>query len=312
MISYLIRRILLILPVAFAVSVIAFVLVQLSPGDPSSFFIGPDTTPEQVEQIRQRLGVDAPLYVQFVQWLSRTVRGDLGVSFIGGRTVIDAYTTAFPVTFLLAAMSLIFAIVIALPIGMLSALRPGTLGDKVASGFVFLGVSLPNFWFGMLLVIFISIPFGIFPAQGYDDATLFSRLHSLALPAVALGYAQAALMARMLRTSMLEVLREDYVTTARAKGLRYKVVLLKHAFANAFNPVLTVIGLSVVSLISGSVVVEAVFNLPGLGTLVINAISRRDYPVIQGVLLLTAGVVIIINLVVDFLYAALDPRIRYD
>ena len=312
MLGFVVRRLLMMLPVAFVVSVVAFLLVQLSPGDPASFFVPPEAPPEQIEAVRERLGVDQPTHVQFVNWLGRAVRGDLGVSFHQRRPVLEAYISAAPVTLSLAALSLVFALLIAIPIGLLSALKRNSLMDKFATVFIFGGVSVPNFWLGALLVVFIALNVGFFPAQGYNTETLMTRFGSLVLPAIALGYSEAAMIARMTRSSMLEVMREDYVKTARAKGLRPKSVLLKHTFFNAFNPVLTVIGLSVASLVAGSAVVETVFNIPGIGRLIVDSVLRRDYPVIQGGLLLTAVLIIVVNLIVDVMYALLDPRVRHD
>jgi peptide/nickel transport system permease protein len=312
MTTYLVRRTLAIIPVAVIVSFIAFMLVQLSPGDPSAFFIGDETTPEQVEAIRVELGVDRPIMVQYTEWAKRAITGDLGNSFFQNRPVTEAYREALPVTAQLATLSMIIALLIAIPMGMISVLRQGGIADRVSTVLAFIGVSMPNFWLGMLLVLYVALNFDFFPAQGYDDTNLFTQFQSLLLPAIALGYSQAALIARMTRSSMLEVIRSDYVQTARAKGLRSRVVLAKHIFTNAFNPILTVIGIATASLIAGSVVVETVFNLPGVGFLTVNSISRRDFPMIQGVLLLSAMAIIIVNLVVDILYGILDPRIRYD
>jgi peptide/nickel transport system permease protein len=312
MTTYLVRRVFAILPVAIIVSFIAFILVQLSPGDPSSFFVGEDATPEQIAEIERQLGIDQPIMVQYTKWAGRAVTGDLGESFFQRRPVMEAFGEAFPVTAMLAGLSLVIALVIAVPIGMLSVLKQGSISDRISTVLVFIGVSMPNFWLGMLLVLYVSLTFGFFPAQGFDDTNIYTQLKSLFLPALALGYSQAALIARMTRSSMLEVIRSDYVQTARAKGLRSRVVLIKHIFTNAFNPILTVIGIATTSLIAGSVVVETVFNLPGVGDLTVKSISRRDYPMIQGVLLLSSMAIIFVNLIVDILYGALDPRIRYD
>ncbi|MFT7474642.1 MAG: peptide/nickel transport system permease protein [Verrucomicrobiales bacterium] len=312
MTTYLVRRVFAILPVAIIVSFIAFILVQLSPGDPSSFFVGEDATPEQIAEIERQLGIDQPIMVQYTKWAGRAVTGDLGDSFFQRRPVMEAFGEAFPVTAMLAGLSLVIALVIAVPIGMLSVLKQGSISDRISTVLVFIGVSMPNFWLGMLLVLYVSLTFGFFPAQGFDDTNIYTQLKSLFLPALALGYSQAALIARMTRSSMLEVIRSDYVQTARAKGLRSRVVLIKHIFTNAFNPILTVIGIATTSLIAGSVVVETVFNLPGVGDLTVKSISRRDYPMIQGVLLLSSMAIIFVNLIVDILYGALDPRIRYD
>ena len=312
MTTYLLRRVIAIIPVAVVVSLAAFLLVQLSPGDPSAFFIGEDTPPEEIERIRERLGVDQPIHVQYWEWAQRAVTGDLGTSFFQRRPVTEAYAQAFPITGMLALMSLVIALIVAVPIGMYSALKQGSIGDRISTVFVFIGVSMPNFWLGMLLVMFVALTTGWFPAQGFNTATIFTRIQSLILPALALGFSQAAIIARMTRSSMLEVIRSDFVQTARAKGLRRKVVLIKHIFTNAFNPILTVIGVAVASLIAGSVVIELVFNLPGIGKLTVDSIARRDFPMIQGVLLLSAAVIITVNLLVDILYGVLDPRIRYE
>ncbi|MEX2562350.1 MAG: ABC transporter permease, partial [Nitriliruptoraceae bacterium] len=200
----------------------------------------------------------------------------------------------------------------ALPIGLYSAIKPNGWVDRFSTVFVFIGVSMPNFWLGMLLVMAFAIGLGWLPAQGYNTTNPWMSFQSLLMPAIALGFSQAALIARMTRSSMLEVMRQDYVQTARAKGLRVTKVLGKHAFTNALNPIVTVTGLAVISLISGSVVVEVVFNLPGIGRLTVNSVLRRDFPMIQGVLLLTAVMIIVTNLITDLFYAVIDPRIRYD
>jgi peptide/nickel transport system permease protein len=301
------------IPIALLVAIISFFLIHLSPGDPATFFVSPDAPVEEYERMRERLGVDQPVPVQFVRWIGGVVQGDLGVSFFQRRPVVVAYFAALPVTLMLAAGGIIVALTLALPIGIYSALKPNSLGDKIATAFVFTGISMPNFWFGMLLILLFAVNLGWLPAQGFlRDAGLVGNLRSLILPALALGYPNSALIARMTRSSMLEVLRQDYVRTARAKGLRSLVVMSKHAFLNAINPILTVIGLVFARMIAGSVVIETVFNLPGVGRLVVNSVMRRDYPVIQGSLLLTAMLIIGVNLVIDLLYAVFDPRIRYD
>ena len=301
------------IPIALLVAIIAFFLIHLSPGDPATFFVSPDAPVEEYERVRARLGVDQPIPVQFGRWLGGVVQGDLGVSFFQRRPVTVAYFAALPVTLMLAAGGMAIALALALPIGIYSALKPNSLGDKLATLFVFTGISMPNFWFGMLLILLFAVNLGWLPAQGFlRDAGFVGNFRSLILPALALGYPNSALIARMTRSSMLEVLRQDYVQTARAKGLRAAVVMYKHAFMNAVNPILTVVGLVFARMIAGSVVIETVFNLPGVGRLVVNSVMRRDYPVIQGSLLLTAMLVIGVNLIIDLLYAVFDPRIRYD
>lgn len=312
MATYIVRRLIGLVPIALLVSVIAFVLINLSPGDPTYFYVSADAPPEEFEQMREQLGIDQPLAVQFTRWFGEVLRGDLGISFDQRRPVVEVYLSALPITLLLAVMALIIALVIAIPIGVYSAVKSGSVGDKISTLFIFIGVSMPNFWLGMLLVLFFSISLGVMPAQGFNTATVWTRIHSLMLPAFALGFAQAALIARMTRSSMLEVMRQDYVQTARAKGLRAPTVLLKHTFVNALNPIVTVIGLAIASLVAGSAIIEVVFNLPGIGRLMVNSVIRRDYPMVQGTLLLTASMIILVNLLIDIVYAFLDPRIRYD
>lgn len=312
MIAYILNRLLGTIPIVLIVGVLTFFLVQLSPGDPAMFYVSPDAPPEEIDRVRARLGLDQPVLTRFFYWFGQVLQGDLGISFHQNRPVLDGFLAALPVTLWLALYSLIIALVVGIPIGLLSALRPNGLIDQFSTVFVFIGVSMPNFWLGMLLVLLFAVTLGLFPAQGYDPTNFWTGFTSLLLPAITLGYSQAALIARMTRASMFEVMRQDYVQTARAKGLRTPIVLGKHAFGNALNPIVTVIGLSVGSLAAGSAVVEVVFNLPGIGRLVVDSVMRRDFPMIQGILLLTAVMIIFVNLVTDLLYAVLDPRIRYD
>lgn len=309
---YIVRRLIGLGPIALIVGVIAFLLINLSPGDATYFYLSADADPEEYEQMRERLGIDRPLAVRFTSWFAQVVRGDLGISFDQQRPVLEIYLAALPVTLMLALIALIIALVIAIPVGLYSAVRAGSLGDKLSTVVIFVGVSMPNFWLGMLLVLFFSISLGVMPAQGFNTTSLGTRIHSLLLPAFALGFSQAALIARMTRSSMLEVMRQDFVQTARAKGLRAPKVLLKHTFVNALNPIVTVIGLSIASLVAGAAIIEVVFNLPGIGRLMVNSVIRRDYPMVQGTLLLTASMIILVNLMIDIVYAFLDPRIRYD
>lgn len=312
MTAYILRRLLGTIPIILIVGVITFFLVQLSPGDPAMFYVSPDAPPDEVDRVRERLGLDQPVMTRFTFWLGEVFRGNLGVSFHQNRPVLDAFMDALPVTLWLAGLSMIIALVVGIPVGLLSALHPNGAVDRFSTIFVFIGVSMPNFWLGMLLVLLFSVTLGLLPAQGFNTTSAWGGFRSLLLPAITLGYSQAALIARMTRSSMLEVMRQDYVQTARAKGLRGGVVLGKHAFGNALNPIVTVIGLAIGSLVAGSAVVEVVFNLPGIGRLVVDSVMRRDYPMIQGILLLTAGMIILVNLLTDLLYALVDPRIRYD
>jgi peptide/nickel transport system permease protein len=312
MTAFIMRRLLGTIPIVLIVGIITFFLVQLSPGDPAMFYVSADAPVEEIERVRERLGLNQPIASRFGFWITEVLRGNLGISFHQNRPVLTAFLDALPVTLWLAFYSLIIALLVGIPVGLLSALRPNGLIDRFSTIFVFIGVSMPNFWLGMLLVLLFAVTLGLLPAQGYDGTTLWTGFRSLLLPAITLGYSQAALIARMTRSSMLEVMRQDYVQTARAKGLRTRVVLGKHAFGNALNPIVTVVGLAIGSLVAGSAVVEVVFNLPGIGRLVVDSVMRRDYPMIQGILLLTAGMIILVNLLTDLLYAIVDPRIRYD
>lgn len=311
--AYVIRRLLLIIPIGLLVGIMAFTLVQLSPGDPATFFVSPDAPPEQLEMVRERLGLHRPVYVRFGHWLSGVLRGDLGVSFYQRRPVTEAFAAAFPYTLTLAAGGIGLAVIIALPVGMISAIKQNTFIDDVLRIFVLTGISFPNFWLGMLLILLFAITLGWLPSQGmvsFTEEPVQAIRHAI-MPWIALGYFNAALMARMTRSSMLDVLQQDYIRTARAKGVAERTVIIKHALKNAFTSILTVLGLVTMRLVAGSVVIETVFNVPGIGRLVVNSISRRDYPLIQGVLLITAMLIVFINLGVDLLYAFIDPRIRY-
>ena len=312
--QFVVKRLLVTIPVMLFVGVVTFFLIQLTPGDPTAFFVSPDATSVEVQQVRDRLGLDEPLPVRFALWFGNVLRGDLGVSFYGNRPVLQSFLRVLPPTLYLMAASLLLAIVFAIPIGIVSAIRQNSWIDKSLTVFVLIGVSLPNFWLGMLLVLGFSVTLGWFPAQGFvrPEADVVLSLKHLVLPAITLGYSGAALIARMTRSAMLDVLRQDYIRTARAKGVSARAVLYGHALQNAGPPILTVVGLTVASLLSGSVVVEKVFNYPGVGRLVVDSILRRDFPVIQGSLLLIAGVTVVVNLIVDLSYALLDPRIRYD
>jgi len=313
--TFIVRRLVVTIPVVLMVGIAAFLLVHLTPGDPADFFLDPDAPPEEIERVRERLGLDQPLPVQFVNWFGGVLQGDLGQSFHQDRPVIDMFARAFPPTIYLTITSLFLAVILAVPIGILSAIKQDSLLDRFATVFVLIGVATPNFWLGLLLIQLFAVQLGWMPAQGFvrpEEGGLAASLRTLILPSIALGYSGAALIARMTRSGMLEVLRQDYVRTARAKGIAENRVNYVHALRNALNPILTVIGLAVASLISGSLVVELVFNFPGVGRLVVDSVFRRDYPVIQGSLLLIAGITIFVNLVVDLLYAVTDPRIRYD
>jgi peptide/nickel transport system permease protein len=312
--TYALRRLLTLLPVMAVVGIVSFSIIRLTPGDPALFFVTADATPEEIDQVRARLGIDRPFVEQFVIWAAGVLRGDLGMSFYQRRPVTELFWSRFPPTLWLALSAQLLALLIAVPTGILSAVRPNSAWDRGLTVFTLFGVSVPGFWLALLLILLFSVNLRWLPVQGYvnpfDDPV--AGLRHLVLPVVALGYSQAALIARMTRASMLEVLGQDYIRTARAKGVVPQGVVLKHALRNAMNPILTVTGLTVTSLISGSIIIEIVFNYPGVGRMIVDAVTRRDFPVIQGSMMIVAFMYVIVNLLVDISYSAFDPRIRYD
>ena len=311
---YIIRRLLALVPVIAVVGVVSFSIIRLSPGDPAMFFVTADATADEVQAVRERLGIDRPIHEQFAVWAGGVLRGDLGTSFYQRRPVTDLFWSRFPPTLWLALSAQALALIIAVPTGVISAVRPNSLWDRAMTVFTLLGVSIPGFWLALLLVLAFSVNLRWLPVQGYVDPLHdpAAAIRHLVLPVIALGYSQAALIARMTRAAMLDVLSQDYVRTARAKGVRPSRVVLSHALQNAMNPILTVTGLSITSLISGSIIIEIVFNYPGIGRMVIDAVTRRDFPVIQGAMMIVAFMYVMVNLLVDISYSAFDPRIRYD
>jgi len=312
--SYVIRRLLLIIPVGLMVGMIAFALIQLSPGDPATFFVSPDAPPEQLEMVRARLGLDAHIVVRFGHWISGVLRGNLGISFHQRRPVTEVFASAYPYTLTLAVGGIGIAILIALPVGIISAIKHNTKTDDFLRVFILIGISFPNFWLAMLLILLFAVSLGWLPSYGmvnFFEQPIQAIRHAI-LPWISLGYFNAALMARMTRSTMLDVLQQDYITTARSKGIAERTVIFKHALKNAFTPILTVMGLVAMRLFVGSVVIEHVYNVPGIGRLMVNSVNRRDYPMVQGLLLITGMIIVFINLGVDLLYALIDPRIKYN
>jgi peptide/nickel transport system permease protein len=307
------RRLLALIPVALVVATVAFVLIHLAPGDPASVIAGPDASRDDVQRIERQLGLDAPLPVQLARWYGRLIQGDLGHSIFLRKPVTDAILDRVEPTLLLTVSAIVIAIVIGVPAGVIAARYHNTTTDQVLMVLALLGVSIPNFLLGLLFILFFSVWLGWFPVAGYSPLEYgwLKTVRSLVLPAFALGLVQSALIARIARSSMLDVLREQFITAGRAKGLGERAVIYKHAFKNALIPTMTIIGISFAILISGAVVVETVFNIPGLGRLIISAVLRRDYPVIQGVVLCIAGVYMLINLAVDLSYLIVDPRVKY-
>ncbi len=302
-----------IVPVLFGISVLVFGLVHLIPGDVAQVLLGTQATDQQIETLRRSFGLDRPLPVQYVDWLSHVVQGDFGVSLRTSRPVLPDLVSRFGVTLQLTLVSTVIALVVAIPLGVASAANRGRTSDALSRVLALLGLSIPNFWLGTMLILFVSLVLHWLPPVGFvsllDNPWL--GLQTLILPALALGTAVAAFIMRMVRSSLLEVLRQDYIRTANAKGLRDNVVLYRHALKNAFIPVLTVIGVQVGYLLGGAVIIESIFSLPGMGRFLLDSINNRDYSIVQGGVLLIALIFSLVNLSVDLVYGWLDPRIRY-
>ena len=306
MLQYILRRLLSIVPVLIGISLIVFFLLRALPGDPAQLIAGEMATQEVVESIRAQLGLDRRLHVQYALFISRLVRLDLGKSARTGQPVILEIWSRLPNTILLAVTSTALACLLGIPVGIYSAVRFYTLSDYVVMVLALFGISMPVFWLGLMLIVIFSVKLHLLPAGG------IGTLRHLILPSLALASFSTAFITRMTRSSMMEVMGQDYITTARSKGLLEKVVIIKHALRNAFIPIITVIGLQFGSLLGGAVLTETVFAWPGIGRLIVDSISARDYPMVQGVVLVFAVLYILVNLIVDILYAYIDPRIHYD
>jgi peptide/nickel transport system permease protein len=313
MLAYIARRLLATIPVMAIVAVFVFALLRLTPGDPAAIIAGSAATSQDVAAIRLRLGLDQPIVAQFFVWLSHIVRGDFGESFFFKKTVASLVADRIEPTLMLSLTTMVWSIAIAVPLGVLAAHRQGTWLDRIVMGFSVLGFSVPVFVIGYVLIYIFAIELNWLPVQGYRPLRdgLWPCLERLILPSLTLSVIYIALIARITRTSVLEVLGEDYIRTARAKGLTDRVVLMRHALRNAAVPIVTVIGIGIALLIGGVVVTESVFSIPGLGRLTVDAVLARDYPTVQAVILLFSLVYVLINLLVDVSYTALDPRIRY-
>jgi peptide/nickel transport system permease protein len=313
MLAEILRRLLATIPVMVVVALAVFALLHVTPGDPAVIIAGDYATSDDITRIRTRLGLDQPFTTQVGLWLARVVRGDLGTSIFSGLPVSTLIGQRAATTMWLTLFAMVISVGLGVPVGVVAAWRRGSWIDRAVMVFAVSGFSMPTFWLGFILVYLFAITAGWLPVQGYQPVAsgLWPFLSHLILPALTLSLVYMALIARMTRASMLGVLAEDYIRTAFAKGLAPRGVLIRHALKNASLPVVTIIGIGFALLIGGAVVTESVFALPGLGRLTVDAIVRRDYPVIQGVLLVVSGVYVLINLVVDLLYVVLDPRIRY-
>ncbi|WP_078707641.1 ABC transporter permease [Consotaella salsifontis] len=302
----------MIVVLALLVTVV-FVIVRVTPGDPAAVMLGPDATQADIDQLRAQLGLDQPMLVQYFLYLGQLLHGDLGQSIFLNQPVLSALADRAEPTFFLTIFSILIATIIGVPVGIIAAYKRGTLFDQAVVVAAMLSASIPSFWLGLLLIQWFSVQMGWFPTSGYGGpyAGFFDRIQHLVLPAVSLGIVNSALIVRFTRASMLDVLQEDYVRTARSKGMSEFRAVMRHAFKNALIPIVTVIGLTLALLISGAVVTETVFGLPGVGSLVVSAVLRRDYPVIQGALLVVAAIYVLINFLIDMLYVVIDPRVRY-
>ena len=311
--GYIVRRVLATVPVVAVVALVVFSILHVAPGDPAAVIAGDQATPEQIAAIRAKLGLDRPFHEQFLLWLGNVLRGDFGTSIFSNLPVGTLFLQRLEPTIALTVTTTLVTVALAVPIGVIAAWRAGSWVDRAVMTFAVLGFSFPVFVVGYILIFVFSIKLGLLPIQGYRalDQGLWPFLRHLILPSLALGMSFMALIARITRASVLEVLSQDHIRTARAKGLPTRQLLFDHALPNALVPIVTIIGVGVALLLGGVVVTESVFAIPGLGRLVVDAILHRDYPVIQGVLLIFSGVYVLVNLTVDLLYVVIDPRIRY-
>lgn len=314
--AYIARRLLWAVPTLFGAVTLIFLVMNVLPGDVAMAMLGQEgrvPDPAQLQALREELGLNRPLYQQYLSWLWGVARLDLGDSLWTGHPVVAEMWVRLPYTLTLIAMAVLISIILAVPIGVVSALKQDSWLDYGLRSFAIAGLSIPSFWFGILVLLFVVSVFKWFPPLDYAPVYKhpWVALQQLFLPAITLGYRQTAVGARMMRSSMLDVLREDYVRTARAKGLTERVVVYLHALRNAVLPVVTIFGVEAVVLFGGAVIIEKIFNVPGVGRLLVDAINRRDVPLVQGVVMIMVGFVLVVNLVVDLIYAWVDPRIRY-
>ncbi|MGF6907048.1 nickel ABC transporter permease [Fusobacterium sp. PH5-44] len=304
MYKYVVKRLLMLIPVLLGVSLLVFTIMSLTPGDPAQIMLGENAPKEAIIELRRRMGLDQPFFMQYLRFVINAVQGDFGTSYATGRVVFDEIFSRFPATLYLATAGMIIAVGVGIPIGIISATKQYSVVDNGSMILALLGVSMPNFWQGLMLILIFSVKFKIFPSGG------FNGLKSLVLPAVTLGTSTAAIITRMTRSSMLEVIRQDYIRTARAKGVAENKVIYKHALKNALIPIVTVVGLQFGSLLGGAVLTESVFSWPGVGKFMVDAIRQKDTPTVLGAVVFLAVVFSFVNLTVDILYGFIDPRIR--
>ncbi|WP_429374200.1 ABC transporter permease [Paenibacillus sp. DS2015] len=314
MLAYITKRILSLFPVLFVVTMAIFLIIHITPGDPAAVILGIEASQEEIEALNEGLGLNRPIHVQYINWVSDLLKGDLGDSIFMHQPVTEAIVEHIGPTLSLAILAQFIALILAIPFGIIAAYKRGSKVDFSLMSVSLLGMAIPSFLLGLFLMLIVGVQLQWLPVAGYEPLSngIWAHLQYLILPGISLGAIQAALITRMTRSSMLEVLNLNYIKTARSKGLNEMKVLLKHAFRNAFLPILTVIGQTFGVLVTGAVVVESIFNIPGLGQLILNSIARRDFAVIQGVVLFVTIIYVVINLVIDLLYGFVDPRVRLD
>ncbi|CCQ96685.1 dipeptide transporter; membrane component of ABC superfamily [[Clostridium] ultunense Esp] len=312
MLVFLFRRLLLAIPVVLLVTVMVFSLLHMLPGDPATVILGQEATPEAVEALREELGLNKPIILQYLNWLGGVLQGNLGRSLVDHTPVSDLILQRLPATLELTIGTFIVAILIAVPTGILSATRPGSWADYLSTTFALGGMSIPHFWLGMMFIVLFAVRLGWLPASGYVPffENPVANLAAMIMPMVATGLRESAILMRMIRSSLLEVMQADYIRTAYSKGLKDRAVILHHAFKNALVPVVTTSGLIVAGLLGGLVITESIFSIPGFGRLIVESIYNRDFVTVQGAILVSALLVVVVNLVVDLLYAVIDPRIK--
>ena len=311
--KYIIRRIFDLLPTIFVVAVIVFIVTRMIPGDPASVMLGPQASVEDIEALREKLGLNEPLFTQFFQYIGNLLQGNLGVSYTYNEPIMSLIMERFPNTVILAISALIIAVIIGIPAGIISAAKQNSLLDYSVMLVSLIGVSMPIFWLGVMLVLYFSVNLGWFPATGMGtlEEGFIPYIKHLILPSITLATIPMATFARITRSSMLEVISHDYIKTARSKGISEFLVICKHAFKNALTPILTVLGMQISMMLGGAVLTETIFSWPGMGRLIVDAIDKRDFVVVQGTVLFIAVIFVIVNLLVDILYKVVNPRVNY-
>lgn len=311
--AYLVQRLIAIIPVMLIVGVVVFSIIHITPGCPAAVMLGPDATPDEIEALRDRMGLNEPALVQLISWFGGILRGDFGFSIFLRMPVLKAIAERAEPTLLLTLFSCLIAVTVGVMAGLLAAVKRNSWVDQMVMVLALVGVSMPTFWLGLNLIYLFSLTLGWFPVAGYVPVSggIQNMLRHMVLPSITLGFMSMGLIARMTRSCMLEVLGQDYIRVARSKGLAERVVIYKHAFRNALIPTMTVIGLTFAILMGGAIITETVFTIPGVGRLMISSVLRRDYPLIQGTVMIIAGLYVFINLIIDIIYVYIDPRIEY-